>query len=164
MLGLLAFNYNATRQGGKVAGRRQPPASSVEKYLGHLLSYLDSLGLAWLGFLALLLLLLLPGNVALTVRHETCLYLSISPTSIAASAPHFCISPTATATATPSPSSSAGRVLTNWLYKCNNCSNHPGYIFPAVIFLASLASSAVGADSSSSTSSWSAGKKPVKRA
>lgn len=107
----IQLQRNAARwQAGKVAGRRQPPASSVEKYLGHLLSYLDSLGLAWLGFLALLLLLL-PGNVALTVRHETCLYLSISPTSIAASVPHFCISPTATAT--PSPSSSAGRVLTN---------------------------------------------------
>lgn len=49
MLGLLAFNYNATRQGGKVAGRRQPPASSVEKYLGAfaIILGLFGLGLAW---------------------------------------------------------------------------------------------------------------------
>lgn len=54
MLGLVAFNYKARRQCGKVARRRQPPASSVEKYLGHLLARhravlgLFGLGLAWL--------------------------------------------------------------------------------------------------------------------
>lgn len=178
MPGLLAFNYNVSGGKGGKGGRLRwggyPPLVRLKKYLGHLVS-LDSrekstwslwawLGLAWLP---------LPGNITLTVCHETCLYVCISPitpTSIAASATH----PSPRSRRTPLSTSNPTTASSCWQTDFTNATAtqllEPPclHAFPAVIFLASLAPSDPTPTPTPTLTAtlplWSAGKKPVKRA